>query len=168
MTSRGNITISLGPNESVSIQKPRRDLRMSNYVRYGVNDKGEDLFDVMVNASLGSIRLFHDMKKMRDQESNLVVLPKLESTSQVNHRNSYIRELEGLGLIKRVGCNSIPGKKYPVRTILINPVLLIPRSNEGFSMSMDMWEILGVESDGCRQSNGGDNIREESIKDSLG
>jgi hypothetical protein len=144
---RSNISIEANDEVSITTRKKYRSSNMPHYVRYGITEDNEDIADVLAKVSKPAHIMFVHLKRIRDAETNMATLPKGQNISETNAQNTALRELEHVGLIKRVGTkqlktSSLDTIQVPKRTFLINPRLLIPRSNEDFEVVYYYWQQL--------------------------
>lgn len=117
---------------------------MPNYVRYGVTPDNTDIIDVLTQIGKPALRVYALLKKHRDPHTNLVILPKPATPTETNIRNGGLRQLIDKDLVRRVRSHALTGDygfklKVPERTFILNPMFILPRTNENFDKIYDNW-----------------------------
>jgi len=122
---------------------------MPHYRRIGImSDKeGTDVLDLLGQVSKSAFNMYIHLKRLRNEENNITTLPPTENHSDTVAQNRSLRELEKVGLIKKVKRNQLRNEELlevtvPKRTYIINPIHIFPRTNEGFSLARHYWNQL--------------------------
>lgn len=137
-----------GVSEIITTHKRKyRSYGMPNYIRVGLTENGDTYTDLLLRCSKGAFGLFAEVMKIRNTENNMVTLREPGSKSMQVTRSNSLRELEGIGLIRKVGVRSLKTPEgyivgVPKRTYIINPCLLLPRTNDGFAEALAYWKQL--------------------------
>lgn len=150
MSNPPDLKFTIQDNEEVTLARKKvyRNKDMPNYLRIGIMTAEVDVIDKIIDASKGAQQLFKKLKLFRNPGNNMATLGKPKNKSEAVNRTKAFKELETLGLVKRVKVMQLRDSQnhiveVPLSTYLINPCMLFPKTNEDFDQVMSYWNQIG-------------------------
>lgn len=144
----GNIILKGGTEVTIKVNNSHKALGVPVYTRYGITNDGKDVLDMVLDLSKGATRMLIEMKAKIDIKTNMVTLNKPASEGARVTTTTEVNELIRANIVRRVPTQKLKNTNgytlvVPRRTFMINPSLLIPRTNEDFALARYYWEQLG-------------------------
>ena len=140
--------VKIGETVTVSRQKNYRNPNMPKFSRIGINPNKEDLLDLLARVTKPTFVMFTYLKNHRSS-MNLVSLAPAKNRTEANSQTLALRELTNVGLVKKVGTESLKTPelhivKVPKRTYMINPGYLFPVQHDDFDAASAYWKQLQI------------------------